>query len=962
MYPVNNMNSENTKDLGQRVLKLSLVLAFLSYSQFVSASDKNLRVDLEVQTGEVFTIEEDAGTLWLATEKGLFKWNGQLDRVPEKVPAITTAVYALLKDDNTLWIGTAQGLFRWDNAGRGEGPQFIPGSPKSISQLHKLGTKLLIGADNGLYVWQSSSPNGVTRVSIAGGFVNAFSRDGDNKVWIGAEKGLLIWDSEDELPKTVPATDVVGVTGLYKDVETATLMIGTANGLLRWVDAPSGRPEPVLPNVKVYSLYKDRSMLLISLQKVNIEKEGLIEKDSREREGLFRLDNMRAGKPTLVSKDVMTSFKYFRNGPVLWMGAGPAGSRGLYRWDSEKEAAPRRIETINTGTVHDFLQGGKTLWICAERGLFRLEGLETGWDAKLKITSEFPDILYTDNNLLIRWEIGNYGWRTTPEEVRTRVVVKGEAGEVRLEGAEATGRNEFTLPPLPKGKYTIKIQAIDLHGEESTSPEIDLQVYSSLDDVITSWAKWIGLVVGVTYSVANILAFITLLVLSRWSRQAFEIFTRKSVRVFSIYFGFVLYHSSTIRVWVFERYYDELKEEFNEERPYVPQEIRTPGGDVIQSADLPKGLASTPHILVQGEPGTGKTELLKHVLKDYCSHPTLREAYKRHGFIPIMIPLREFGNPTDPGDHTTIPNLAQAALRGKGMWFSDSDFLEGLIDREDFLIILDGLNEVNIDKQIIRFAATTGDVKLLMTSQTALPESKEVQTYHLSTFTPDFAKALLAAFIQPDQAARVDEETPEGFWNDIKSGYDVRLIQNLINAGHRVPSNRLELYAATTDYASTKFSGNYPFYVLYERAWNMWKEKTRRFEPDAELPDTLINPLVEARILVARGDQYEFRHDLMRGYLAACWLVREAVSVDVTEERLGEEEVWELSYSEQKLVFPFLAEMISTEKDLEQVAQFASDDVTRRMCLLAECQRAAKTKGWSVRIHLNKASDDLLQV
>jgi hypothetical protein len=919
----------------------------LSYSQVVSASDKDLRADLGVQTGEVFTIQGEARTLWIATERGLFKWAEPTIGVPEQVPAITSAVYTLLRDGNTLWIGSDQGLFKWESPEQGGSPHFIPDSPKSISKLHKFGPKILISADKGLYAWDSSSPQSVTHVDVAGRFVNAFYPDGNNKVWIGAERGLLIWDSEDEVPRNVPIVGDVEVTGLYKGNENSPLMIGTAKGLLRWTNAPSGRPEQVLPNVEVYSLYKDESTLLISIKG----------------EGLFRLDNIEAGEPTLISKEIGTSFKYIRSGSILWMGAGPAARRGLYRWNSKAETPPQRIETLPTGAIHDFFKRGQTLWICAETGLYRLEGLGTPWDAKIKITSQLPSIVYTDHNLVIKWEIGNYGWRTTQEEVRSRVVVKDKDGrEIQIKGTEATGRHEFMLPALKKGSYTITVQAIDLHGEASVSDEpLYLDVYSSFDDVITAWVKWIGIIISIAYPVINLLAFIILVFFSRWSRWAFKVFTGKIVRILSIYFGLVLCHSSTIRVWVFERYYKELQKKFNEDRPYVLQEIHTPDGDVLRPTDLLKHLTSTSHILVQGEPGTGKTELLKNILKNYCSYPTLRKAYKRYGFIPVMIPLREFGNPADPGEYSTIPNLAHAALRGMDMWFIDKDFFESLIDREDFLIILDGLNEVNIDKQIIRFAATTPDVKLLMTSQTALPESKEVQTYHLSTITPSFAKDLLAAFIGTELATKVSEEMPEEFWGEIKSGYDVRLIQNLITAERRLPSNRVELYAATIDYASDKFNGRYPSHVIYDRAWNMWKGKERRFMPDEELTDTLINPLVHANVLVARGSQYEFRHDLMRGYLAACWLAQEVVSIDMTKDRLSEKEVWDLSYSEQKLVFPFLAEMIKTQEDLEQLAQFASDEVARRMCLLEECQQTAKSKGWTVKINLHLPSPDLLK-
>jgi hypothetical protein len=918
-----------------RAVTLILLLAVLSCHQVASASESNLRV--EVDTGPVMAIEDVGGTLWIGTAtKGLFRWDRAPEGVPQPVAADTGPVYALLADNHVLWIGSGQGLFRWENPDQGGVPQRIPGSPTSVKRLYKFGDRLLISGADGLSIWQNGR---LTPPHVVTSPVNAFCQDGEDTVWIGSDSGLFRWKSGDEEPSFVPLDSDVKVTSLYKG--GPALLAGTSRGLLRWLDAPNGGREWVLAGPEVTRLHKHVSMLLIGTSG----------------EGLFRLDDIVGGKPTPISGVTGMNTTFFSNGPILWMGAGYVADAGLYRWDVQNEEGPQLVAGMSTRFIHCFYKSGKTLWVGADKGIFRIDLPETKWDANLEIVNKLPLVIYTDNNVLIQWRVGNYRWRTTPEQVHYRIVLKDSNGNaVDLDRGEFFGRQEFILPRLSPGKYVLYIQASDLNGITAVSQPLHFQVYSSLADVILSLAEKIG----PGYFILTLVAFLILLLLSRRSQRAFELLTGFWIRKAGLYFGYILCNVSAVRIWVFERYYQRLREEFNEERPYVPKEIETPNGGSISVAELLDHLQSITHILVQGDAGTGKTELLKRVLKVYCEHPTLRSAHKRYGFIPIMIPLREFGDPAAPGDDSTMPSLTRAALKGKGMWFTDEKFFERLLDRKDFLVILDGLNEVNIDRQVIKFAATSPDVRLLMTSQTGLSGSG-IQTYRLSVMTPDFAKTLLAAFLRDEPITRSTEDVAESLWGDIKSGYDVRLIQNLMVAGRPLPTNRLELYAATMNYASDRFGGEYPQYVIRRRAWNLWKETKRRFTSDEELTDDLIKPLLETKMVVARSDRFEFRHDLMRGYLAACWAACEAASISETKENLNATAVWNLSASEQDLVFPFLAELLASQEALQALGQFAAEAMDERLRLLVACQEAAKNKGWSIVIHLNEPSPDLLK-
>src|SRR5919205_130943 len=666
------------------MLLLSLLL--LGGAHRASASETTLHVDVNI--GPVLTIEGEADTLWIGTALGLYSWKGAPVGSPQPVPIKTGNVRVLLRDSRTfrtLWIGTDEGLFRWDDPLRGGQPKLIANSPKSVTKLSLFGNRLLVAATGGLFVVEDSASGAPQHFDIVGPFVNSFYPDGGT-VWIGSDQGLFSWSGAGD-PTPAPFGDGIRVTSLYK--EGPTLLVGTANGLLRWTDAPTGSHQWMFEDAEVYSLYKDNSTLLISTKA----------KGPMPGKGLRRLDDVHTGHWKAVAEDIGSSSRYYRSGHILWMGAGAIAEAGFYRWDTAIEEPPQRVAGVNTGFIYRFYRSGDTLWIGADKGLFKLDGFDTDWNAQLQILSKTPSTIYSDYNLPIRWQIGNYAWRTTPEEVYCRVILKDDAGKgIPIEDGEGYGRHAVTLPALKPGAYTLQIEATDLHGKTSASRPLRFQVYSSWKDILV-WS-------GEFYLLAVILITVVLIILSRWYQGAFELFTWPWTKWFTLYVGFVLCYIPFVRLWVFERYYRKLKEEYSEDRPYLTAELKRPDDTTVKPDTLLRELQKHPHILIQGEAGTGKTELLKRVLKIYCQSPSLRQAFKLHGFIPIMVPLRNFADPAEVGDDTTIVNLARLALGAKDTEFHDKVLFRRIVRRKDFLIILDGLNEAEIDKQAIRFVAT----------------------------------------------------------------------------------------------------------------------------------------------------------------------------------------------------------------------------------------------------------------
>ncbi|HST22483.1 MAG TPA: hypothetical protein VLR90_15265, partial [Blastocatellia bacterium] len=239
-------------------------------------------------------------------------------------------------------------------------------------------------------------------------------------------------------------------------------------------------------------------------------------------------------------------------------------------------------------------------------------------------------------------------------------------------------------------------------------------------------------------------------------------------------------------------------------------------------------------------------------------------------------------------------------------------------------------------------------VRILLTSQTPL-DATSITHYELPEFTPTFSEKLLKVLIKdPQKKLRVSEIAPE-LLCEIRSGYDVRLIADLIDENKPVPSQRIELFEAVTGNAF-KPSRKIPQSRVCAVAWNLWKSASRSFSSDRALTPQHLLALKNDNIVVPREGNFEFCHDQMRDYLAACWAVRHAPSIQVTLETLNDQAIWKsLTPAEQRPVFDFLAKMVSDD-DLKSLARFAADDINYRVALFAAAKDESQERGKPLEI------------
>jgi hypothetical protein len=193
----------------------------------------------------------------------------------------------------------------------------------------------------------------------------------------------------------------------------------------------------------------------------------------------------------------------------------------------------------------------------------------------------------------------------------------------------------------------------------------------------------------------------------------------------------------------------------------------------------------------------------------------------------------------------------------------------------------------------------------------------------------------------------------------LRSGYDVRLVIDLAEAdpeGAKLPHDRLGLYRAAVAAAWPKEDQRLE--LLQAAAWKLMSERgpnedKRRLKPDVDAPKDLLEQLEAVRersgrsIRLIRGapPYYEFVHDQMNAYLAACWFA-DRTTVAVMKDLLEPTKVWQDGLEAQRTLWSFVAAMLDRAR-LEALWIFAGDDDRRAVLGRALAERAER-EGWTL--------------
>jgi hypothetical protein len=108
------------------------------------------------------------------------------------------------------------------------------------------------------------------------------------------------------------------------------------------------------------------------------------------------------------------------------------------------------------------------------------------------------------------------------------------------------------------------------------------------------------------------------------------------------------------------------------------------------------------------------------------------------------------------------------------------------------------------------------------------------------------------------------------------------------------------------------------------------------------------------RLIRAAPPHYEFVHDQMNAYLAACWFTGRA-TIAAMKVELDATEIWQDGYEAQRTLWGFVAAMLDSAS-LEALWIFAGDDDRRAVLGRALAERAER-EGWTlIRPAVNAAA------
>lgn len=829
-------------------------------------------------TGIIYDIEEDQNSIWFGGDGGLFVWQKGSSEPPQQAARIL-GIYAIYLDGKVLWIGTERsGLYRWVPGS--EPVQVLsPFESSWINDVSGVDNTLWIAAASGVYRFDKNQPGPPKRLPLVTGQVFRVLGSGST-MWIAAENGLYRWDAGLSPLPVLVAPDTGWVADIKEDHDT--LWFGTRNGLFRWDKTWQNRP------------------------------------------------------PELYFAGVERVFKVEASSVDLWLGTDNAVYR-LPRVGALK--AEPQLE--NVGTISSIASSNNTTWIGTQDGLYRIDNSPTPWKAGISLSTPNRE-LFSGEQVTVRWQIHNFEWRVDSDHVQQRLIVSDlKTGKVLSDNAVDPGRFDFTIADLPAGNLGIAVEATDLFGHTTRSDQLSVMVRQSVWGQVATVTKDFGLI----YAGLNIFAFAVLTFGARWSYRCFAILTDPTIQKLSLYFGFAVRTFTPITLWVFERYYAELKKSFCEDDPYLAGALMRPEGAEIRTADLFMELKNAHpggRFWIYGASGTGKTALTRELMKQYASSITLRKAWKKHSFVPILVPLRDFQ--TGSGLEIIANALDASSIP------LDLKLVEALLRTKKFLVVFDGLNEVATDREILEFASIYKSVSIVVTSQ--IPSSNNVfREYRLPPVTGAFAKQLLVTFLGTKAAVAFQGEP--ALWESMESGYDVRLVADLIMRKVTIPQTRIALYGAIADSALGFGLSAAGRTVMFKLAFTMWVTGQYRFTSESDLTAEMLTATLKANIAVRRGDQYEFRHDLMRGYLAARWLARDVLSPHALESRLSEIRIWDLDSVEQKTVFPFFVGLLPDENLLQEVFLVAQEHPEVRAELMIAVVQEGKKRGaqWSLKGH-----------
>jgi hypothetical protein len=495
------------------------------------------------------------------------------------------------------------------------------------------------------------------------------------------------------------------------------------------------------------------------------------------------------------------------------------------------------------------------------------------------------------------------------------------------------------------------------YGNRSDPKDINFKVAlpkrKSLWDTLTSmWHAVLG-----TAAVLYVLALITLLLMTRRSAWAFRILTDAVWAKWLTWPFFFLRHAPAVQRWVLEPFFQGVRRSTPTEVRFLDPPVSNVAGSLSTATALPLRLRGSPRLWLHGRSGMGKSSVFAAWGRAYFAAedaPNLNAAVRRYGFILIMLPLRNYAAlPLSDANRpeSWVLEAVRRQLEQHGLATSDLGLIDAMLKAGHIALALDGTNEADRDMALAAFASQYPQTRLLVTSQ-AIPQTLggdvRWEVWELPEDIGELRDGLLSLWLGDEKGAILSRRVvAEGLSAAIVSGYDLRLLADLAaDPEHApLPRDRVTLYRAMLARASGADGQPLRLEGLEQLAWTMVTQRRRRIVPDDAqvLGAGTLQALEREGLRIVRpiGPEHEFRHDQMRAFLAALWLVEETPTSPALQKTSTDAGAFGLNRRDQEELWRFVAPLLTSAADLEALWHFANDDPVERAILLAALQTEA---------------------
>lgn len=788
------------------------------------------------------------------------------------------------------------------------------------------------------------------RLVIAGN--GLFRIEGDNAVLLdGGDAAGEIYDigtSRDD-PRLVKAEN-----GLFK-IEGDSLVLlegGDAGGRILDIGAPEDDPRLVIARKGLFRIEGDSLLEMIdgSINWIRPDKENtrLVSSSS----GLYRLEGLETFRfdGSDESGDIFLIRPQDENPRLV------GALNGLFKLDGDRLASIAGSSEVShvkrIGSADEDPRFVVTHW-----GVYRYFSN----DEPVSNIVEEQNVLQTTHHTF-RWEVDSECFAVSS------AFFSAVVGDEQIDYAATAYRRpdshslrlEATVPIDAEDGETVVAflkyrQTENEEWRDVVNSKRTVKVNWGPTDHLRDWIERFGVILALGHAAV----FGGLLLSSSRSSRAWKVLSDPILNKSFLWFWFALRHLPILQLWPLARWFENVGSR-TEVPPYVHLPLTDSDDRPLSTEDLAVELRSRPRIWLQGNTGMGKTALVGHLAgnwflgneKYHKSQWSLKRAIQEYGYIHLPIRLR---------DHSTVPipkapedwifELASREFARSGLPIGDNQLLKGIVTSGKFMLFLDGANEVDDSGAIQQFALRYPDVGMFVTSQT-LPDIDATQTFHIWRLPPSIESVtsqLLHAWLESNLAAATAKAISKSpIRRDIRSGYDVRLMADLVEGGiepYELPETRMGLYEAMLAKTKQYDGTEYPLAELCEVSWKAWASGARHFLPGDTISRALVDPLLAQGVRVMRQvrDGYvEFRHDQMRGYLAARWAANHEVSpLDLLEQTKG---IWRFRRSEQQTVWNFLSEMID-EKTGSKLLEWSETEAERAELQVA-LRRVARREHW----------------